>query len=441
MKGLKLTKFLIQLLVVGLVIALQRLYPGKIAIQWFGYEVGLSVPLFLVFLVALLAGCIGAINLMKSIKSLPLAWKIRSQDRQRRKTQEALTKAFVALEAEDIAEVTFLTRNLLSQDGRDSGLAHWMVARAFANRHEIEQARQHAELITLPDDLIFIKYKDLANLAIAKKEWYSAYHALEKAYHERTYSPWIIEKFKLVRLRLLERGLTTSPLPSLDDALSKEQWARQSALEAWTEAESRGINDPEWYDLCIKAHKKAPSLLGPVLALADYWHRQGHRAKACKILTGVLTEFPHRMITEKWALMSEETSPLEKYRQVEPIFMPYNSQPEVLWSLAKLAAEAELWGQGQKFAQQLHRAYPSQESSEIVAFFDNHTRHSAGGSSSSYCVNPWTRPLAFWDPKWKCSKCHIDHIKWEAICESCSSVDTISWRYPEGIRSSIAKKI
>ena len=101
------------------------------------------------------------------------------------------------------------------------------------------------------------------------------------------------------------------------------------------------------------------------------------------------------------------------------------SSDETKFALAQSAYEAKIWGESQKYLDEISR---DNWDERVIKLYENISKKSEKISLPKVPEN--IKPT----PQWYCQVCKARYIDWQFLCDECSSVDKITWPKDKGIK-------
>ena len=111
---------------------------------------------------------------------------------------------------------------------------------------------------------------------------------------------------------------------------------------------------------------------------------------------------------------------LKRYRLVVKALKKYVNEKsnETKLSLAFASFEAKIWGEAQKYLEQIRK---TERDYRVVRLFKKISEQTKDQKSLS------DDDIIIPEPKWKCSSCNTEKKEWKIICENCSAFGQIIW--------------
>ena len=209
--------------------------------------------------------------------------------------------------------------------------------------------------------------------------------------------------------------------------LPGDVYRRRDAVLALQQAqalEAEGRTDAA-RDLALEANAASPALVPAAVMAARAHIARGNARQAAKVIKKAWKLAPHPELAQAFAEIEPGETPVVRVKRFEKLLTLVESD-EAKLTRAELLIAAEDFPAARRAIGDLHATAPSQRVMTIMAAIER------GEGSDDSVVRAWlaralTAPRG---PRWVCDKCQHIHANWAAICENCSSFDTLSWRAP-----------
>jgi len=111
---------------------------------------------------------------------------------------------------------------------------------------------------------------------------------------------------------------------------------------------------------------------------------------------------------------------LKRYKLVVKVLKKYINEEsnETKLSLAFASFEAKIWGEAQKYLEQIKKTERDQRVLKLYKKISEYTKDEKTLSNDEKLLP---------EPKWKCSSCNSEKKEWQLICENCSEFGKIIW--------------
>ncbi|WP_378942034.1 heme biosynthesis protein HemY [Paracoccus sp. R86501] len=184
-------------------------------------------------------------------------------------------------------------------------------------------------------------------------------------------------------------------------------------------------------EAAISAAKASPDLIpAAVLAARSYTAQKDFRS-ASRILEKTWSVRPHPDLAKAYAEIVPDESASARLRRFDALMRKNADHEETRLLKAELLLAAEDFPGARRALGDLAEKHPTVRTLSIMAAVER------GEGADDSVVRGWlTRALtASRGPQWVCDTCHNVMHDWAPVCDSCSGFDTLTWREPEGSRS------
>ena len=227
---------------------------------------------------------------------------------------------------------------------------------------------------------------------------------------------WISEKLARIYSQRQEWKLAWESVKSIDDASNKDFNILKANLHAMSGNnifESLKISDQSIYVSieAIKQYIKIKDLDKAVKLVGKNWLKYNSLNVIETFIKFEVTNNADSLKRHKLLLKS-----LKKFSF---------SSDETKFALAQSAYEAKIWGESQKYLDEISR---DNWDERVIKLYENISKKSEKISLPKVPKN--IKPT----PQWYCQVCKARYIDWQFLCDECSSVDKIIWPKDEGIK-------
>ena len=403
--------------------------PGEVVVQWLGWQLRTSIAvaiLALIFVCALTAvGYYGWRLLRRAPKDF---WNQQGQER-RNRGYRALSHGLVAVAAGDPHEAKRWAKKaqkLLD----DQPLSRLLSAQAAQLSGEAQWARAHFEKMLEAEETRFLGLRGLLMQALRDGDDAAALDYLRQAKELRPETPWVIDHLFEVAQR---RGdLKTAEQAALSAARygvwPREVAYRKRAVVLAARAQRAGsAKDSASAIADLKeALKSAPDLVPAAVLQARLEAELGHERRGAKLLEATWKRQPHPELAEAYLALQPDTAPLAQVKRIEKLTATTPDHLESRLARARVALEAELWGEARKY---LQRSIAEQTDRRVYQLMAELEQREHNDRESAH---DWLRKAeqAKLEPMWTCDACGTAARQWTAHCSHCGSFDTLAWRCP-----------
>ncbi|MDF3607688.1 heme biosynthesis HemY N-terminal domain-containing protein [Paracoccus sp. DMF-8] len=184
-------------------------------------------------------------------------------------------------------------------------------------------------------------------------------------------------------------------------------------------------------EAAISAAKASPDLIpAAVLAARSYIAQKDFR-NASRILEKTWSVRPHPSVAAAYAEIVPDETPAARLSRFDALMRKNPDHEETRLLRAELLLAAEDFPGARRALGDLAEKHPTTRTLSIMAAIER------GEGSDDAIVRAWlTRAMtASRGPQWVCDQCHNIMADWSPVCDSCGGFDTLTWREPEGSRS------
>lgn len=223
------------------------------------------------------------------------------------------------------------------------------------------------------------------------------------------------------------RGTLSAKLKSGN--LPRDVYTRREAVLALSQA--RELIDEnatvENQERAIEANRLSPDLVPAAALAARSFIGRGKMRNATRILRKAWDAQPHPDLAHAFAEIAPDESPLERIKRFGTLTKLHPEHMETRLLLAELHIVAEDFPEARRVLGDL--AQPGKADARALTLMAAVER---GEGAADNVVQGWlARALeAPRGPQWVCDNCHHIHAEWRPVCESCNSLDTLSWKSP-----------
>lgn len=211
-------------------------------------------------------------------------------------------------------------------------------------------------------------------------------------------------------------------------ALPRDVHRRRDAVLALSEARNmrREGKLDEAQKLSIEANRLSPELIPGATLAARAYIEQGKPRLATKVLKAAWAKQPHPELAAAFAAIEEDEASSARIKRFKTLTKGKADDPETKMVMAELYIAAEDFPAARRALGDLVETDPTVRSLTIMAAIEK------GEGASDSVVRGWlTRALsAPRDPQWICDVCGNIQAEWDAVCEECGAIDSLSWKRP-----------
>ena len=184
-------------------------------------------------------------------------------------------------------------------------------------------------------------------------------------------------------------------------------------------------------EAAISAAKASPDLIPAAVLAARTYTAQKDFRNASRILEKTWSVRPHPDLAKTYAEIVPDESPSARLRRFDALMRKNPDHEETRLLKAELLLAAEDFPGARRALGDLAEKHPTVRTLSIMAAVER------GEGADDSVVRGWlTRALtASRGPQWVCDTCQNVMHDWAPVCDSCGGFDTLTWREPEGARS------
>jgi HemY protein len=442
------------LLFVGLLVAVDLLFTllvdtdGRVAIEFRGvtypplnpieFLAALAAAVAVVFLLFKLAGLLVAVIrfLLGDETALSRFWA-RAKER---RGLDALSTGMVALAEGNVGAAEAAARKATRLLGaRDlTSLLNAQVAEA---KGDVGGAKTHYRLLAKEPETAILGVKGLLAQAVKGGETDRAMKLAEHAFSIRPKDATIQQTlFDLqVKAGAWDGAKKTLAAMARAKTLPEDVARRRGAvlsLEVARDARAAGETAPA-VRAADEAVAAAPGLAPAAVFAAEAHAAAGEGKKAARILREAWRVAPQPAVAEAFAALAPDETPAERRRRFRDLLSVNETSPESALLAAELAIADHDWAAARRALGGLAETNPTHRSLAMMAAVEK----GEGAPESvvrGYLARAITAPRG---AHWVCEKCAAAPGHWSAVCPSCGSFDTLSWREtasePEAFQASM----
>lgn len=390
--------------------------PGSVSATIAGTTFEAATPVALVLLAALFIALYLVVRVLVGIVRIPRVLRRRRRDSNRRRGDVAVSRALVALAANDTGAArreADRSRRLLG----DTPLTLLLAAQAGRQGGREAEAREMFVLLSERTDGRLLGLRGLLRQAITDQDWPAATALAQQAEQTHPGAAWLREER---RHMALQTGNWTDALRLTGPATGANAEPGVRAALALAAAEHE--TDPAaGLKLAKQAWDADPSLPPAALGYSARLRSAGKNRRALEVLRRAWAIQPHPDLVE--AYLGTATDKLGRMRAAEELAAANPGDPDTLLMLGRVALEAGLTGEARRYA--LAAQESGLEARRLWVLLadiaeDEHD-HDAAQDALRHI------PQAEADPVWRCTHCGTAHGAWHPVCSTCNTPGGIRW--------------
>ncbi|MBL4693706.1 MAG: heme biosynthesis protein HemY [Magnetovibrio sp.] len=407
-------------------------HPGRVALNWGGWQVEMSAGVMAlgIILVAIISAITYRFWLF--ITRAPGRIGHLLQDRRSQKGYKALTKGMVAVAAGDAAEAQ---NQVKKADGllREPPLTLLLRAQSAQLNGDENAAETFFKTMLDDPEMEFLGVRGLLNQALKRGDESDALALARRAQVLKPKSAWTAD----ILFELEARGghwdkasVALTQMHRLTPVtMGESQHVRAVALLGQSlEAETSG-DDQGALKFAKKAVRENGKLIPAALRLARLYLKEGQIRKATNVIEKAWVTSPHPDLAALYLDANEPSDGLKQFSRAEKLLVLHPGSTDGHIALAKVALEAQLWGQARTH---LQAAIDSGRTTRTVYTLMARLEDEDRGDKE--LVRSWlTRAAAAAaDPAWVCGECGHVETEWKPHCPKCKSFGGFKWETPPG---------
>lgn len=211
--------------------------------------------------------------------------------------------------------------------------------------------------------------------------------------------------------------------------LPRDVYTRREAVLALSQA--RELTDEtasvENQERSIEANRLSPDLVPAAAMAARSYIARGKPRNATRILRKAWDAQPHPDLAHAFAEIAPNETPLERIKRFGALTKLHPEHMETKLLLAELHIVAEDFPEARRVLGNLALSDEADARALTLMAAIERGEGAADGVVQGWLARALDAPRG---PQWVCDNCHQIHGEWRPVCESCHSLDTLSWRSP-----------
>ncbi|UCH73444.1 MAG: heme biosynthesis protein HemY [Rhodospirillales bacterium] len=415
--------------VVGAAWALTHRWPGRIAIDWQGWRIDMSVGLLVLVIAILIVLVVIVARFWGAIRRAPGQFFESRRMSRRQRGYKALTQGMVAVAAGDVQEARRAARRadaLLDEPP----LTMLLSAQAAQLGGEETAARRYFEAMLDHPDTAFLGVRGLLMQAIKAGDKAEALRLAERAYRLRPETEWVVDQ--LFELQV-ESALWSDANETIATAIRRKTLPAADArrrraavlVEQSRVAEAEGDLDTA-LSRAREAHDLDPGLVPATLALARLFKAKDRVGRAVRLIEEAWARGPTPELGAAYGALIEETDPLVRVKRFQRLFSFRPDHRESHIALAEASLAARLWGEARKHLDAAGGNAPTAGVCRLMAELEE-LENGDMAASRQWLARATT---AMPDEAWVCNSCGAVAGSWTALCGNCNEFGSLAWQPP-----------
>ncbi len=390
--------------------------PGSVAIVIAGTTIETSTPVALTLLGLLFLAIYLVVRLVAGAIRLPRVLRRGRRDRNRLRGDAAVTRALVALAANDAGAArreAERSRRLLG----DTPLTLLLAAQAGRQAGRDTEAAAVFQLLADRTDGKLLGLRGLLRLAVAREDWPEAAKLAAQAEAAHPGAAWLTEE----RQRMaLQTGQYREALRLMGPA--RRQSADPDVRAALGVAAADEEADPNAALRQAKqAFESAPSLGPAAIAYARRLRAGGRERPALEVLRRSWSLLPQPEVADTY--LETLTDPLARHRAARELVTASPAHPDSALLLARTSLEAGLTAEAARHAGTARGAGLADRRLWVLMADIAEADGDAAASQEALRHIAGALPA----PAWRCGNCGTLHQAWHPVCEACGVPGKIGW--------------
>jgi len=405
-------------------------HPGQVSVTWQGWDISVSVGVFVALVIALFALVAITWRVLRGILTSPGRLVGYVRHRRRETGNLALLQGMAAVAIQDRREATRQAKIARDKLG-DPAHAAQLSAQAALLNDDRDTARRHFETLSNKHQTAVVGLMGLMSLALEDGDRKTALAHAERAYRLRSDLQSVAQQ--LLDLQIAE-GKWADAVATLEEAMKvgtigkAEGKGRMAVFQLMLAADARDHASPAAaLAHAKKAHAADPSLVPAVVAYARQLRHEGKQRKATGVIEQAWKATQHPDLAQAYLdLAPPGTSSLDQFKRMQKLVASEPLAPASRIALARAALAADLWGEARKQLEVPAGDDPTAEVCRLMADLEL-AENGDSRSAADWLTRAATAPA---DQAWVCERCGAVAPDWEAHCGNCGAFDTIGWRTP-----------
>jgi HemY protein len=373
---------------------------GRLNVQLGNITITAATPVALAALALLFVVLYVLFRLFGALLRGPRGWRAWRARRNRARGEAAVTRALVALAANDgpaARKEAVRARRLLGD------VPQTLLLEAEAARLSGREAEAEAlfKILSARRDASFLGFRGLFRLALARQDTAAAAALARQADAAHPGGTWLRED----RTRLaLHTGDWNVALTLADGARARAALAAAAANAATDPAEGLRLGQQAW--------KADPALAPAALAYATRLRATGKERRALAVVRQSWNLAPHADLAA--FALANASGGLERMRAAQRLTAENAGHVESQVLLARAALDAGLSGEARRHAEAARDAGadPRRVWLLMAELEDGEEKQKA--LRQALMVEP--------EAKWTCTACHTSQAAWQPVCPACGTV-------------------
>jgi HemY protein len=412
--------------------------PGKLALEWAGWQIQTSVAVLVLAVVTLILVILLLLRLAGALLGAPGAFLRSRRERRRREGYKALTQGMVAVAAGEADEARRLARKadaLLAEPP----LTLLLQAQSAQLDGDERAARNYFLAMLERAETEFLGLRGLLTQALKSGNDAEALDLAQRARTLRPKTGWALAHLGELQARA---GRWKEAAETLGHALKRkaishgEHRRAQAALLLEQSRAAAGSRDTRIaLDLADRAQDMDPSFAPAAAWRATLLRDDGRQRQAQRVIEATWRVAPQPALAEVYASLVPDETPLQRMQRMQHLAAANPDHIESHLVLADAALKARLWGEARRH---LARAgvqaeasaeapLPPARASRLMAEVEEAEHHDS--ARARFWMSRAAAAAAL-EPTYVCGNCGAEATHWVAVCPNCRAFARFDWRAP-----------
>lgn len=353
-------------------------------------------------------------RLLGALLRLPRTAARWDAERDRRRGDQAVTRALLALAAGDKADARREASRARQWLG-DTPQTLLLAAEAGRLAGRDDEAETAFRRLTDRPDAAFLGYRGLLRQALTRQDWSEAAALARQAEAAHPGAEWLRHQRERLAIR------SGNWAEALD--LAESDLVRAALAAAAARAEPDPVRAAK---LAREAWKADASLAPAALVYATRLRAEGREARAQAVIRHTWTLAPHPDLAA--FALAPVAEPLARAQAAQRLAEANPEQVESRLLLARTALDAGLTGEARHQAMLARGSGVNQRRLWLLLADIEEAEH--GDSEAARLAQRDAlrqAATADADPEWRCAECHTPQPVWSAACPSCGAAGSLRW--------------
>lgn len=398
-------------------------HPGRLQLNWRGWEVRMSMAIFSLLAVLYTISCWYLFKLYRWFRSdNPLTSPKRLASRHEKGLAE-LDLGWSALAVHDQAAALRHGKKAHSLLPADNGPLRLMLKADIEKDQQKYLGQLHENSNS---QMIALRFRLEQELKDQNSN--NAHGILQKMQKLSPGNPWISQKLFDILTRLgkwaeareeLNKLVKTKVLGNVEQKCLSAVLCYSQALEADLAGQKKTARD-----FTEQALKNDPAFIPAALLLGRHHLAQGDMAKVRKVIENIWKLSPHPDLGQFFLKLNPLESPSEKFRRIQKFARLNADHRHSLHLLASVGLDTEHWAEAKQSLDRLVKTEKaSRETYHLLARLEMLQKQDRSAAEAHMTRGSNAPP----DPMWQCAACNKLWENYTATCPACHTFGQIRW--------------